>query len=533
MQAAVPCKLEQRKAWAPLAQPVFRALWIASVASNIGTWMQNVGAAWLMTTIAPSPTMVALVQTATSLPVFFFGLPAGVFADLVDRRRLLLITQTWMLGAAGLLGFLTFAGWTTPWTLLILTFALGAGASLNGPAWQAIIPELVRPEEVSSAVVINSVGFNLARAVGPAITGLLLAAFSPAVAFLLNALSFVGVIFVLYRWKRTPKEGIAATERAMSAMRAGFRYVGNAPGLQWLLARTALFVFGASALWAMLPLLAKVELGGTAASYGLLLGCMGAGSVTGAFVLPRLRARFSTDRMVVLGTALFGAASVSASLLSQFALVCLTMLTAGVAWMLSMSSLNTTAQTIVPDWVRARSLSIYLLVFQGIMAIGSYAWGAVATRWGIRVTLGSAGVMLLLTLAATRRFRLVATDPMDFALVETVAQPAAAAVVGLVHGPVMVSVEYRIEAGEIRNFTAVMQDMRRIRRRDGAVQWMLFQDTEKADRCVELFLVETWEEHMRQHNRATRADVAVRERALAFHHGDEAPRVTHWIARLP
>ncbi len=495
--------------------------------------MQNVGAAWLMTSIAPTPTMVALVQSATSLPVFFFGLPAGVIADLIDRRRLLLITQSWMLASAGLLGFLTLAGWTTPWTLLLLTFALGIGATLNGPAWQAIIPELVGREDLAGAIVMNSVGFNLARAVGPAITGLLLAFFSPAVAFLLNAASFVGVIFVLYRWKRDATEAIAATERAMGAMRAGFRYVGNAPAIQWLLARTALFVVGGSALWAMLPLIAKVELGGTAASYGLLLGCLGTGSVIGAFLLGSLRARFSNDRLVVFGTLIFGAVSLALSVLHLFAVVCLAMLAAGIAWMMSMSSLNTTAQMVAPDWVRARSLAFYLLVFQGVMAIGSYMWGAVATRYGVRLTMFAAGCTLLASVAGSLRFKLVPTQGLDFSVAEVFAHPATSADVAIENGPVMVQAEYEIDAREIEVFALAMQDLRRIRRRDGAVQWMMFQDLERPSRCVEIFLVETWEEHMRQHSRVTKADTAVIERAHSFHCGPGAPVVTHWIARRP
>ena len=477
--------------------------------------------------------MVALVQTATSLPVFFFGLPAGVIADLIDRRRLLLITQSWMLAAAGLLGFLTLAGWTTPWTLLLLTFALGVGATLNGPAWQAIIPELVGPEDLPAAIVLNSVGFNLARAVGPAITGLLLAFFSPAIAFLLNAASFVGVIVVLYRWKREKVVAIAATERALGAMRAGFRYVGNAPEIQWLLARTALFVAGGSALWAMLPLLAKVELSGTAAGYGLLLGCLGAGSVLGAFLLGRLRARFSTDRLVVLGTLIFGLVCLLVSLLSIFAVVCLAMVTAGVAWMMSMSSLNTTAQLVAPDWVRARSLAFYLLVFQGVMAIGSYFWGVIATRYGVRVTLFAAGCTLLVSVAGSLWFPLVNTKGMDFSMAEGFAHPRTAVGVALENGPVMVEAEYDIDPLQIEPFTIAMQALRRIRRRDGAVQWMMFQDIERPARCVEVFLVESWEEHLRQHGRVTKADTAVIEKARAFHRGPSRPAVTHWIARRP
>src|SRR2546426_7243532 len=295
--------------WSPLRNPLFRTLWLATVVSNIGTWMHNVAAAWLMTSLAPSPTMVALVQAATSLPVFLVALPAGAIADLVDRRRLLLLTQGWMLLAAGGLGALTLMGASTPWLLLTLTFALGLGAAMNAPAWQAIIPELITGSEVRAAVTLNGVGYNLARAVGPALGGLTVGALGSGAVFILNALSFLGVMVVLYGWKRPVGEHALPAEDAFGAMRSGIRYIRYAPALRAVLSRTAVFIFGGSALWALLPLVARQELALNATGYGVLLGCLGAGAVIGAALLPQIQRRLSTDLFLAGATLLFAFAT--------------------------------------------------------------------------------------------------------------------------------------------------------------------------------------------------------------------------------
>ena len=305
-------------AWQPLSNSLFRAIWLAAVASNIGTWMHNVGADWLMTSLAPSPWMVALMQTAENAPLFLLALPAGAFADIVDRRRLLLYTQGWMLLSAVSLAVLTLLGLTTPWVLLILIFCLGLGSALNAPAWQAIIPELVPRSDLPAAVSLNSVAFNIARAVGPALGGLVVAAVGSWAVFLLNSLSFVGVIIVLYRWKREDVESISPTERIVGATKAGLRYVRHDPALQAVLIRTGVYVSCASALWAMMPLVARKQLGLGAGYYGVLLGGLGAGAILAAFILPSLRRRFSVNSLVIAGTIVFAGTTAALATDSHF-----------------------------------------------------------------------------------------------------------------------------------------------------------------------------------------------------------------------
>jgi MFS family permease len=518
--------------WTPISKPLFRNLWLASLFSNIGTWLQNVAAAWLMTSLAPSPIWVALVQTASTLPVFLLSVPAGALADLVDRRRLLLITQTWMLVAAMILSAITFGGWIGPGWLLGLTFALGIGAALNGPAWQAIVPELVSRKEINAAVVLNSIGFNLARAVGPALSGLLLAVANAGSAFFLNAVSFAGVLWVLYQWKReSPAAGFGATEEMMfGAMRAAFRYTFHAPLLQSILVRVVAFVIGASALWALLPLLAKQELASGALGYGILLGCLGTGSVLCAGLIPRIRTLISTDRQVVISTILFGTASLIIPVLHYFPLVCVCMIAAGAGWMGAMSSFNTSVQTVVPDWVRARALGIYLLVFQGCMAAGGGIWGAVGERWGVKVAIGSAGVTMLAGLITAIRFRLIETRHLDLTPAAQYSEPHITLDLEPGEGPVLVMVEYRVKLAEMEKFAQVMIEMRRVRRRDGAVRWRLFRDPTDPGRCAEIYVVESWAEHLRQTDRETVADREIREAALRFHQGPGRPIATHWIS---
>ena len=390
-----------RNAWTSLRHSLFRAIWIAAMASNIGTWMHTMGASWMMTTLAASPLMVALVQTATTLPVFLVGLPAGAIADMIDRRRMLLFTQTWMLVAAAVLGALTLAGRTGPWTLLAVTFALGLGSAMNGPAWAAAIPELVPRQEMPAAVVLNSVQFNVARAVGPAVAGAVLAASSAGVLFVLNAVSFLGVILVVWRWEPSslPPHG----ESMVEAMQSGLRYVRDEPKFRAVLMRSGIFVFAGSGLWALLPVVAARGLARSALGYGILLGCLGAGAVSAAVLLAPLRARHSTDELVAVGNLLFAAATLALTMLGRFEWVAAAMLAGGVAWMTTMSTFNVCAQTPPPAWLRARALGVYLLVFQATLAAGSAAWGALAARIGVRGALLWATVTLILGLAAGTR----------------------------------------------------------------------------------------------------------------------------------
>jgi MFS family permease len=396
--------------WAPLREPLFRSLWIAAVISYTGTWMQNVGAGWLMTQLTMSPLMVSLVQAASTLPVFLVILPAGALADMVDRRRLLLITQAWMVVAAALLGLFTLLGSVTPWVLLIFTFVMGLGAVMNDPAWQAITPEVISPEQHAPAVALNSVGFNVARAVGPAVGGVVIALAGSGSAFLLNAASFFGVIFFLYRWKRPHFEEVE-TGRVRDAMIAGLRYVRGAPLVHCVLIRTAAFSIGASSLLALLPLIARPH---GATGYGLLLGYFGLGALAGAAVLPRLRSRLSVDGVVVFAIVVFAVMTFLAGQVQSFGWLSVVLFTSGTAWIGILACLNVAAQTMSPSYLRARALSVYLLVLQGGMAAGSALWGAVASRVGVATALLCSAAALVIGLLAVRRYRLTAHE-LEFA----------------------------------------------------------------------------------------------------------------------
>ncbi|MBV9157755.1 MAG: MFS transporter [Acidobacteriaceae bacterium] len=517
--------------FAPLADALFRSLWIASIASNIGTWMQNVGAGWLMTELNGSPLYVALIQTATSLPVFLLGIPAGAAADLFDRRRLLVFTQAFMAFAAGILGWLTVIGRASPIALLLATFALGVGSTLNNPAWQAIVPEIVSRKDLPQAISLNSVGFNLARAVGPAIGGFVIAAFNPGAVFILNAISFVGVIVVLYLWKRpTQEQSTAANESIVSATWAGLRYVRYSPGIRSVLVRSGAFVIGGSAMWAILPIVTKTELKGTATTYGVLLGCLGVGSVIAALLLAKFRLRFTPDQLIVSAGAAWGIVTILLASVDNFTIAAAAMLAGGVAWVAEMSSFNVAAQTVLPAWVRARALAAYLLVFQGGMALASMLWGTIAERYGNRASLYVAGITSLLSLLLVKRFPIRLGEEREITKSGHWPEPVFDTPPDPERGPVLVLIEYDIDPRDRAAFAVAMRELGRIRLRDGAIRWGIFQDAALPNRHVESFLVENWGEHLRQHDRATLADREIQERANRFHRGPRPPTATHWLA---
>lgn len=517
-------------AWAPLRQPMFRALWLASLGSNLGAIVHGVGAAWLMTTLSPSPFMVALVQTATNLPTFLLALPAGALADVVDRRRLLLVTQAWMLLAALALGLAALAGQAGPTALLALTFALGAGTALNAPAWQAIVPELVPATQLGSAIALNSVGFNLARAIGPAVGGIIVAQVGVAATFLLNAASFVAVLVVLFRWRRTAARSVLPAERVVGAIRGGLNYLRYAPLLTRALVRTAAFMGFASALWALLPVIARDVLGLGVMGYGLLLGCLGVGAVGAAAWLPRLRAVTTIDQRVVLGTLVYAAGSAVPAAWPNAWATAAGLVLAGAAWITLMSGFNTSVQSIAPDWVRGRALSMYLLIVFGSLALGSAVWGAVASWAGLGWALGLPAAGMVLALALGARMPLARLGELDMSRSRHWPDPHVVHEPAPEEGPVFVTVEYLIDPADHDGFLAALAPVRRSRMRSGAVRWTLLGDLAVPGRYVESFMVESWLAHLRQLERMTVTDQAVESRAFAFHRGTEPPRVSHLLA---
>ena len=435
-------------AWSPLRHAVFRTLWTAAVFSNVGTWMQNVAGVWLMTSLTPSPVMVALMTTATSLPVFLVVLPAGALADIVDRRRMLLFTQGWMCAAAAGLSALTLMGATTPWPLLAFTFALGLGQAMNMPVWQAIIPGLVSREELPFAVALNGVAFNIARTVGPALGGILVALAGPGPVFLLNAASFLGVIAVIYRWDRSPRKSALPAEHIFGAIRAGTRYAVHAPELRAVLARCLVFIICGSALWALMPVVARHELGLGSTGFGALFGCIGIGALLGAAILPGLRRRVPVDSLVMGGTVVWAGTILALALVRNVGVVYAAMIFGGAAWMAAMASLTVSAQIAAPSWVQARALAFYVLSFQGGMAVSSAIWGAIAERQGSSFALVAAAVGLLIGLTAAARWRLKSDVDLDLRPSLHWPEHTFLTPLDLEEGPVLVTVEYQINAAE-------------------------------------------------------------------------------------
>jgi MFS family permease len=521
-------------AWAPLARPAFRALWIAGLASNLGTWIQNVGAAWLMTSLAPEPLEVSLVQVASSLPFFLLAIPAGALADVVDRRRLSLVALGWLTAAAALLSALTFADLAGPTTLLALTFALGIGSALLAPALAAIIPELVAREEIEPAVSLNSISMNSARAAGPALGGLVVAIAGAGATFALNAVSFLAVMVVLYRWQRAEPERTLPPEELFGAIRAGVRYVRHSPPLRAVLVRTGTFVLPASAVWALLPLYARDTLGLGPAGYGILLGFFGIGAVASGLALPRIRARLGVERLATGAALVFALSQLALDLFHVLAPVAVALAVAGGAWLTLLSTLTSAAQMAIPSWVRARALATHMLVLFGGLAAGSAAWGALASAVGVPHSFALSAVAIALGRAVSWRRTLPSGARLDLAPAPEWPNPQVLRPFESDRGPALVTIEYEIDPADSEEFARAMRELGAIRLRDGAIRWGLWDDVAAPGRFLESFVVESWLEHLRQHERITAADRAVQSIAHTFHRGGEPPRVRHFIhGRMP
>jgi len=513
----------------PFRHRAFAVLWVATVVSNVGTWMHDVAAGWLMTTLAPSPLMVAAVQAANTLPVVVLALPAGALADIVDRRRMLIAVQAAALCLSAALGLVVLSGNASPAALLAFTAALGACAAMTAPTWQAVVPELVPRAELPSAIALNSVGVNVSRAIGPAVGGAVIVGAGVAYPFLLNALSFAGVIAAVWLWRREAPARRLPPERLGPAMGAGLRYAAASPPLKRTLARSAAFFVSASAYWALLPLYAREQLGGDAALYGLMVTAVGAGAVAGAFALPALRRRAAPGTVVAGGTVATALVMAVLALAPDRTAALAAMPAAGAAWIAVLSTLNASAQASLPAWVRARGLALNIVVFFGGMTAGGLGWGALAERAGIPAALLCAAAALLAAMPLVRRARLE-TGGADLAPSMHWPAPIVAVEPGHDRGPVTVAVSYRIAEADRDAFLAALAELRLERRRDGAREWSVWQDAADPERWVETFRLASWLDHLRQHERATKADAEAQARVRAFHRGEAPPAVEHWLA---
>ncbi|MBM9510307.1 MFS transporter [Actinacidiphila acididurans] len=519
-------------AWAPLAGRVFRLLWIAQLASNLGTWMQTVGEQWLL--VGHGALTVTLVQVAAGAPILLLALPAGVLADLTDRRRLLIGAQFAMAALAGCQAALALTGHLPPAALLGITFLLGCGSALNAPAWQAIQPGLVPRDLLAQASALGAVNMNTARAIGPALGGVLVAAAGAGWTFALNALSFLGIAAVLWRWRPAEPPPRAGQERehVSAAMRAGSRYVRHAPRVRRILLRAALFVPGAAGMWALLPVVARQCLGLGSSGYGLLLGAVGLGAVGGAVLLPRVRRGQSAGRLLAGSGAAFAAVLATLAVTRSTVVAAAALVCAGVVWIVALSTLNASMQLTLPSWVRARGLAFYLAVFQGGQALGALGWGLVAAWAGLVPAMAGAAGFLLLGALSVRRWPPLDRIPPDPAPADAWPQPSLPAEPAPSGGPVLVLAEYTVEPSDAAAFRRAMSHVERSRRRTGATSWGLYQDAADPAHFVETFTVASWAEHLAQHHdRYTGLDHEFETRARRLLAGP--PRITHALASPP
>lgn len=514
--------------FAPLRQKVFAVLWAATIIGNIGSFIRDVASAWLVADLSNAPAAVALVQAAATMPIFLLAIPAGVLSDILDRRKFLIAVQV-LLGCVSLsLMALSMSGLLSVGSLVALTFLGGVGAALMAPTWQAIVPELVSRSDLKSAVALNSLGINIARAIGPALGGLILAAFGAGVTYGADVASYVVVIAALVWWRRPPGADDALSERFAGAFRAGLRYAKASRELHVVLLRAAIFFACASAVWALLPLVARNLLGGGAGFYGLLLGAVGAGAIAGAILLPRLRARLDPDTLLLLSAVVTAAVMAALAFGPPQAAGVAILLLLGMAWIIALTTLNGVAQAILPNWVRGRALAVYLTVFNGAMTAGSLGWGAVAEATGIRAALIIAAAVLLVAGFVMHRVKLPAGEA-DLAPSNHWPEPLVAAPVDNDRGPVLILIEYRVPASQRDDFLRLIHALSIERRRDGAYGWGITEDTADPEKLVEWFMVSSWAEHLRQHRRVSRADADLQKELARFHSGQSEPVVRHFL----
>ena len=517
-------------ALAPFATPVFRMLWLAWLAANVTMWMNDVAAAWLMTTLTTSPVLVALVQTASTLPVFLLGLPSGALADILDRRRYFAGTQLWVALNAVVLAVLSLADALNAPLLLLLTFTNGIGLALRWPVFAAIVPEIVPRHHMTQALALNGVAMNLSRIVGPVVAGAILAATSSAWVFVLNAVLAFTAFTLILRWKSQHKESALPGERFVGAMRVGWQHAMQSPRIRAVLLRVFLFFLQSTALMALLPLIARGLHGGGPAAFTVMLACLGGGAVTAALLFPRWRQRFDRDQFVRYGTLVHAVASLVVIFSPQFWLALPAMVLAGMAWISTANTLTISAQLALPNWVRARGMSIYQMALMGGSAAGSFVWGQVAGVTNVRTAVIAAAIFGPLVLLLTRKVSVEGGDDEDMTPAKPANVPAVAVEVAPDDGPVMVTVEYRIDPARAEEFALVMQFTRRARLRPGCLSWALLRDTSVPGRYIEYFVDENWVEHQRRLERFTAADAGLREQRLAFHRGDAPPKVTRFVA---
>jgi MFS family permease len=515
----------------PFQAPIFRAVWFATLVSNFGGLIQAVAASWLMTTIAASPDMIALVQASTTLPVMLFSLAAGAVSDNYDRRVIMLIAQVFMFAVSTALAVMAWWGLLGPWLLLTFTFLIGCGTALNNPAWQSSVGDMVPRQDIPAATMLNSAGFNFARSVGPALGGFIVASAGAAVAFVLNAMSYVALIGVLARWRPDRPERLLPRETMGIAMSAGLRYVAMSPNILSVILRGCAFGFGGIVALALMPLIARDLVRGGPLVFGILLGAYGVGAVVGAFMSGRLRQTLTSEALVRITFVVLAVAVTVAALSTSMWLTMPALCAAGACWVLTLSTFNATVQLSAPRWVVGRAIALYQMATFGGMAGGSWVWGWLTLHLGIEQALLAAACALVIGAAVGIWSPLPPLTALNLDPLSRWREPQIAVDIEPRSGPIIVTVEYLIRDEDVYAFLGAMSERRRVRRRDGARQWTLLRDLTNPELWIERYESPTWVEYVRHNQRVTQADAEVGERLRALHCGPNPPVAHRLIER--
>jgi predicted MFS family arabinose efflux permease len=522
---------DRKSPLAPFKNDTFRTIWIASLSSNFGALIQSVGAAWMMTTISSSVGMVALVQASTALPIMLFSLISGALADNFNRRRVMLVAQSFMLAVSVSLSAFAYFGLITPWLLLTFTFMLGCGTALNNPSWQASVGDMVPRDDLPGAVALNSMGFNITRSVGPAIGGAIVAFAGAAAAFAVNTLSYLPLIFALFRWQPEYDPNPLPRETLGRAISAGLRYVAMSPNIAKVIFRSFVFGLSASAVLALLPLVARDLVSGGPLVYGVLLGAFGIGAIGGALLSARLREFMSSEAIVKSAFTGFALSAVLTAVSTSTWLTSAALLVSGACWVLALSLFNVTVQLSTPRWVVGRALSLYQTTTFGGIAGGSWLWGQAAAEYGAEMALLSSSVVMLVGGAIGLRYALPEFKTLNLDPLNHFSEPLLALDLKPRSGPIVIMIDYVIKEEDVNEFLQVMAARRRIRIRDGAGHWALMRDLENPEIWTESYHTPTWVEYVRHNQRRTKADAIVGTRIRALHKGDTEPRVHRMIER--
>jgi MFS family permease len=515
--------------WAALRNSTFRWLWLATLVSNVGSWMHEVGAGWLMTTLTDSTVMVALMQTATSLPAFFILLPSGALSDIVDRRKYLLTANFGRLIVASILAVMTLTGVIKDWSLLVFTLLLGINIAMIMPTWQAIIPEVVQRSDLQGAVGLNTLGMNISRVLGSLIAGVIIAWSGSGAVFVCNAVSLLFIITVLLRWERAKPETTLPPERFWPAVMTGLRFTRHSPALQATIYRSVGFYFFASVMWALLPLIARDLLEGDESTYSYLFASISTGAIGSAFLLPTLRKYLSNDQLITRAGLVFAIGISLTATLHNHALAMLALCACGAAWIIVMTCAQMSAQTALPNWVKSRGIAIFQTFFMGSLAIGPVVWGSVAEFTDLSTSMLIASAFLVVSSLITRRWPVSGNDALDHTPSRHWQKPAPKIAIDPHQGPVMIAIRYEPEAAHVAEFLRDMHLLGKARQRDGSTAWEVYEDATNPGSFLETYVVNTWLDHLRQHERISKQDAQIQQRIKALLRPGTAPVVTQFV----